>query len=71
MSRSEEAQRAAALQRDMAAMHLEFRAAYERLTAYEVAYEQPHMLAERISEITVSSSKYLQLDTAFHIPIFP
>ncbi|XP_043268774.1 uncharacterized protein klar isoform X2 [Venturia canescens] len=51
-SRAEEAQRASALQRDMAAMHLEFRAAHERLIAHEVVLEPAHVLDDRINKIT-------------------
>ncbi|XP_051157473.1 klarsicht protein isoform X2 [Leptopilina boulardi] len=51
-SRLEEVQKANAIHRDMAAMHLEFRAAHDRIMAYEVGLEKAHILDERINQIT-------------------
>lgn len=53
--KAEEAQRASALQREMAAMLLEFRAANERLISHEIIVEPAHILEESISQITVST----------------
>ncbi|XP_043480735.1 uncharacterized protein LOC122510281 isoform X2 [Leptopilina heterotoma] len=51
-SRLEEVQKANAIHRDMSAMHLEFRAAHDRIMAYEVVLEKAHILDERINQIT-------------------
>lgn len=37
-------------------MLLEFKASHDRLMAYEIVLEQPHVLDERINRITVSFS---------------
>lgn len=52
--KAEEAQRASVLQRELAAMHLEFRGAYERFISHEVLLEPDQVLDERINLITVS-----------------
>ncbi|XP_046742430.1 uncharacterized protein LOC124409082 [Diprion similis] len=51
-TRAEEARRAAALHRDMAAMRVELRAAHDRLLSYEVVLDQHHLLDERINQVT-------------------
>lgn len=53
-SRVEQAQMASALHRELAAMRKEFKAMYDRLFDYEILLEQPDVLDDRISRITVS-----------------
>ncbi|XP_063993253.1 klarsicht protein isoform X1 [Diachasmimorpha longicaudata] len=60
----EEAQRASVLQRELAAMHLEFRGAYERLTSHEVVLEPDHVLAKRINQITSELATLRERKTA-------
>ncbi|XP_034949178.1 uncharacterized protein klar [Chelonus insularis] len=48
----EEIQRANALQREIAALHLEFRALGEKLISYEIAIEPAHVLENNIHQIT-------------------
>lgn len=52
--KAEEAQRASVLQREMAAMHLEFRAAHERLSSHEIILGPAHVIEKSINSITVS-----------------
>lgn len=57
----DEAQRASVLQRELAAMDLEFRAAHERLISQEIILEPDHVLDERINQINVSSHVILHI----------
>ncbi|KAK0163287.1 hypothetical protein PV327_006985 [Microctonus hyperodae] len=50
--KAEEAQRASVLQREMAAMHLEFRAAHERLSSHEIILGPAHAIEKSINSIT-------------------
>lgn len=47
---------ASSLHQELSAMLLEFKASHDRLMAYEIVLEQPHVLDERINRITVSFS---------------
>lgn len=43
---------ASSLHQELSAMLLEFKASHDRLLAYEIVFEQPHVLDERINRIT-------------------
>ncbi|KAF7409656.1 hypothetical protein HZH68_004037 [Vespula germanica] len=68
-SRVEESRMASSLHQELSAMLLEFKASHDRLVAYEIVLEQPHILDERINRITSRSELpdekiYLFLDAS-------
>lgn len=52
-SRVEQVQIASSLHRELAAMRMEFKATYDRLSDYQIVLGQPHVLDDRINGITV------------------
>ncbi|KAK0078875.1 hypothetical protein PV325_002014 [Microctonus aethiopoides] len=62
--KAEEAQRASVLQREMAAMHLEFRAAHERLSSHEIILGPAHVIEKSINSITYCGRDSFKLSRA-------